>query len=108
MDLENWQKDTEEFMQNNPQLKEAMMDPSRIFNQDETAVEIGSSSQKVLAEVNTKVVYTISGGSREHITASVLTSADGAMVPPRLIYKGVRNMAETHLKNLCKTGLSEE
>ena len=95
-------------MSNNPKLKEAMQDPSRIFNQDETAVEIGSSSQRVLAEVNTEILYSISGGSREHITASYLTSADGCLVPPRLIYKGVRNMAQKHLKDLPKTGLSGE
>ena len=86
-DLANWQGDIEKLLFHDAKLREAMLDPSRIFNQDETAVEIGSSSQRVLAEVNTKILFSISGGSREHVTASYLASADGSLVPTRLIYK---------------------
>ena len=107
-DLVLWQQETEKFLFGNPKLREAMMDPRRIFNQDETAVEVGSECQRVLAEVNTKVVYSISGGSREHITTSFVCGADGSMVPPRCIYKGVRNVAQTHLKDLPKNGKSGE
>ena len=105
-DLANWQGDIEKLLFHDAKLREAMLDPSRIFNQDETAVEVGSSSQRVLAEVNTKILFSISGGSREHVTASFLASADGSLVPPRLIYKGVRNVAEKHLKDLDSTGKS--
>ena len=105
-DLANWQGDIEKLLFHDAKLREAMLDPSRIFNQDETAVEVGSSSQRVLAEVNTKILFSISGGSRKHVTASFLASADGSLVPPRLIYKGVRNVAEKHLKDLDSTGKS--
>ena len=108
VDLMLWQQETEKFLLGDPKLKEALMDPRRVFNQDETAVEVGSECQRVLAEVNTKVVYSISGGSREHITTSFLCGADGSMVPPRCIYKGVRNVAQTHLKDLPKDGKSGE
>ena len=107
-DLKMWQVETEQFLLGDPKLREALMDPRRVFNQDETAVEVGSESQRVLAEINTKILYSISGGSREHITASFLCGADGSMVPPRCIYKGVRNVAQTHLKDLPKNGLSGE
>ena len=56
--------------------------------------------------MNTKILYSVSGGSREHITTSYLCGADGSLVPPRCIYKGVRNVAQTHLKDLPKDGLS--
>ena len=105
-DIMLWQKDTEGFLFGTDELREAMCDPRRVWNQDETAVELGSESQHVLAPVNSKVVYSVSSGSREHITASYTVSASGEMVPPRLVYKGVRNIAEEKLKNLEKSGLS--
>ena len=105
-DIALWQKDTSDFLFGNEELAAAMQDPRRVFNQDETAVELGSSEQKVLAPINTKIVYSISSGSREHVTASYLVNASGEMVPPRLVFKGVRNVAEEKLKNLDKSGES--
>ena len=84
-DLRFWQKDTMEFFSSKPALLAAFQDPSRIFNMDETSVQIGSSGHRVLAEKNTKVLYSISSGSRDHITASYMVSANGAMVPLGLI-----------------------
>ena len=63
-------------------------------------------SQNVLTERNSKVVYSVSSGSREHITASYLVNAAGAMVPPRLVYRGVRNIAQEKLKDLPQDGKS--
>ena len=68
--------------------------------------KVGSDSQRVLAEINTKVLYSISGGSKEHITVSYLCSASGSLVPPRVIYKGVRNIAPIKLKHLSTDGKS--
>lgn len=36
-----WQQETEGFLLGDPQLREALKDPRRVFNQDETAVEVG-------------------------------------------------------------------
>ena len=105
-DLKNWQEDTLKFMSNKPELRAALKDPARIFNMDETSVELGSSTRKVLAEKNTKVIYSISSGSREHITASYTVSANGDVVSPRCISKGVRNVAAERLKDLLKDGKS--
>jgi hypothetical protein len=93
-------------MSRKPELLAALQDPSRVFNMDETSVQIGSSGHRVLAEKNTKVLYSISSGSRDHITACYMVSANGSIVPPRLVFKGVRNVAQTHLKNLPKDGKS--
>ena len=95
-DLQMWQDDLETYLVNNPKYAECFKDPSRLFNQDESAVEIGSSQQRVLAEVGSKILYHISGASQEHITMSFTCSADGSLVPPRCIYRGVRNTAQTH------------
>jgi hypothetical protein len=67
---------------------------------------MGTSTQKVLAERNIKVVYSLSSGSREHITACYTVFAAGEAVPFRCILKGVRNAAEQRLKNLPSNGKS--
>ena len=87
-DLKNWQNDVKAFMDYKPQLQAALLDPARVFNMDETSVELGSASKQILAERSTKVIYSISSGSREHITASYMVSANGDIVPPRCIFKG--------------------
>ena len=38
-DIALWFNDIEQFLASNPELKEAMLDPRRVFNQDETAIE---------------------------------------------------------------------
>ena len=105
-DLQLWQMETENFLFANPDLRAAMLDPRRIFNQDETAIEVGASTQRVLADKDTKILYSVSGSSREHITASYVCGADNIIIPPRCIYKGVRNVAVNHLKDLPQDGRS--
>ena len=43
---------------------------------------------------------------RDHITASYTVSASRLMVPPCCNFKGVRNKAVKHLKDLPKSGLN--
>ena len=105
-DLVAWQRDTEAGLVNNELVADCFNDGDRIFNQDETSVQVGNGSGKVLAEKVTKVLYNFSGSSREHVTASYTVSANGGCVPVRTIFKGVRNMAAQHLKNLPTTGKS--
>ena len=39
-DLQLWQQDTEQYLLTKPDILEAMNDPTRVFNQDETAVQV--------------------------------------------------------------------
>ena len=39
-DIMLWQKDTESYLLSNPKLAEVMADPTRVFNMDETSVEV--------------------------------------------------------------------
>ena len=105
-DLVAWQRDTQAGLVNNELLAECFKNGCRVFNQDETSVQVGSGSEKVLAVKGTKVLYNFSGSSREHVTASYTVSANGGCVPVRTIFKGVRNMAAQHLKNLPTNGKS--
>ena len=105
-DLSIWQEHTKERLLGNPILAECFKDPRRIFNQDETSVVLGSSQQRVLAPKGTNVLYSISSGSRDHITVSFCVSAAGGMVPPRVVLRGKRNLAEKNLEGLGSEGLS--
>ena len=105
-DLVSWQEDTEAGLINLDEFKDCFKDGNRIYNQDETSVQVGGNSGKILAERGTKVLYNVGGSSREHVTASFTVSATGSCVPVRLVYKGVRNVAAQHLKDLPTTGKS--
>ena len=61
-----------------------------------------------MAERGSKILYNVTSSTRDHITASYTVSASGMMVPPRCVFKGVRNMAAKHLKDLPKSGASGE
>ena len=82
------------------------MNPKRVFNFDETAMELGVGTHKVLAPVSKKQVYTVSSSTRDHVTLGVTVNAAGNMVPPRVVFAGKRNLASIKL-NLPQDGRSE-
>ena len=84
---------------------EALQDPKRVFNQDETA---GVGSQYVLAPRSARQVYNVSSSTREHVTILYTINAAGDMVPPRGVFAGKRDMAKIKLKDLPKDGKSGE
>ena len=68
----------------------------RVLNQDETALSVGSSHEKVLTDVGSiYVLYCAEESSREHVTTSVMVAARGDCVAVRLCSKNVRNIVET-------------
>ena len=103
-----WQADLMALCRSKPGLLAALQDPDRVANMDETAVEVGLSGQAVLSSKGDKVVYSVTSSTRLHITAAYTVTASGKCVPPRLVFKGVRNMAQQHLRDLPKDGLSGE
>lgn len=48
-----WQNDTEKYLFANPELVEALKNPARIFNQDETAVQVRKTSWILLEIIST-------------------------------------------------------
>ena len=105
-ELALWQNDTWKTLSADPELLAALKDPSRNFNQDETSVQLGNNRQKVLACRGTKLLYHVSSSTRDHITISFTVSAKGRVVPPRCVFKGVRNVALQHLKDLSSDGMT--
>ena len=121
-DIALWQADACTFLNSDPELAEALLDPSRIWNQDETSVQVckwqwrnsvnilyfkvGVTGKKVLAPRGIKVLYQVASSSRDHMTCSFSVNARGDIAPPRCVFQGVRNVAASHLKDLPKEGHS--
>ena len=120
-----WQGDAYAFFSSDPEMTAALLDPGRVWNQDESSVQVGLSDdihviifilsvapqlgvtgRKVLAPRGTKLLYQVASSSRDHITCSLSVNARGDMAPCRCVFQGVRNMATIHLKDLPKDGLS--
>ena len=57
--LDLWFSDVGNFLTSKADLMVPLKDPRRVFNQDETAVELGVGAQWVLVEKNTKQVYIV-------------------------------------------------
>ena len=108
LDIAMWFNDIQKYIFSHPDLQEALGDPRRVWNQDETAVELGVSSQHVLVKQNTRQVYQVSSNTREHVSVSYMVNAAGEMVPPRCVFAGKRNIAKTKLNNLPTDGASGE
>ena len=87
-------------------LKSCFQDPARVWNTDETAIELGVSKKRVLAQRGVKVLYNVSSSTRDHITCVLTVSAGGDMVPPMVVFRGVRNVATERLALLPKDGRS--
>ena len=97
-DITLWFKDIEQFFTSNLEIKEALLDPRRVFNQDETAIEHGVGNMYVLAMKGEKQVYGVSSSTRDHTTISFTVNAAGGMVEPRVISPGVRDIAKNKMK----------
>ena len=91
-----------------PELQEAIQDPSRVFNTDETGVRMGQEKRNVLVKTGTKEVQhlTNGSGSRTSISVSFTVSADGGIVPPRALYKVSKNYATGKLSKMPCDGKS--
>ena len=90
-DIKQWFEDINGRFVSNPEFSDVWKDPRRIFNQDETALEMGSEHQTVLApRGHTGPVYNTGGSSREHVTLSVTVGADGSVAGMRVVYPGKR------------------
>ena len=97
-EIQSWQKETYDLLvKENPEI---WNDPHRIFNQDETSYELSEGSVRVLAKKGSKRVPGTSSGSRNHGTLSVTANANGDLVWPRVVIKGVRDVSKKYLSEL--------
>ncbi|XP_031783872.1 uncharacterized protein LOC116417004 [Nasonia vitripennis] len=100
-DLRGWFSDIGVYLKNKGVDK---LHPSRVFNCDETNVQLIPKSEKVLAKKGASSAYKIvDGGEKESLTALFMYSADGTKAPPMIMYKYADSMPANILKN-CPAG----
>lgn len=82
------------FNKLNDTIKLYSLTADRIYNMDETGFNITARLGKVLAKKNAREVHKIANGnSNDHISVCTTISASGAYIPPLIIYKGSRVVA---------------
>lgn len=85
-DIKKWFLDIREYL-TNENLLEAISDPQRIFNADETGFQLCPSTGRVLAAKGDKNVYAVEqGNSKENVTVLFTFSADGNTCPPLIVF----------------------
>ncbi|KAF0717013.1 hypothetical protein As57867_002534, partial [Aphanomyces stellatus] len=66
------------------------IDPSRVFNMDETSFSPTKTAKKVVVHRSSKQVYVEDSSASSHVTVVACVSADGFKVPPLFILPGDR------------------
>ena len=100
-----WATDVKEIL-STPELAEALEDPERVGNQDESSLYVGDDHQVVLAPVGYDGPIQVQGGdTRDRVSASVMGNAAGTWTDVRLVFKGVRHR-DGQLEDLPTDGLT--
>ncbi|RHY51323.1 hypothetical protein DYB34_008543 [Aphanomyces astaci] len=72
------------------------MDPSRVFNMDETSFSPTKSSRKVVVQRTSKDVFVEEATASAHVTIVACVSAAGTKIPPLFVLPGDRVSTETY------------
>ncbi|RQM20338.1 hypothetical protein B5M09_013296 [Aphanomyces astaci] len=64
------------------------MDPSRVFNMDETSFSPSKTSRKVVVQRTTKNVYVQEATASAHVTIVACVAANGTKIPPLFVLPG--------------------
>ncbi|KAF0704947.1 hypothetical protein AaE_014703 [Aphanomyces astaci] len=70
------------------------MDPSRIFNMDETSFSPSKTSKKVVVHESTRSVHAEETPASAHVTIVACVAADGTKMPPLFVLPGDRVTTE--------------
>ena len=90
--LEAWFKGVVENCRKIPGGLDALMDPRRKFNSDETGCPLDMKTNRfgVLGKKGSKQVYQIKSGSKTQITVNACFNANGDIMPPFMVFPGQR------------------
>ena len=84
-DLRDWFKEVETYLNSKSLVS---VHPSRIYNCDETNIQLMPKPAKVLTKKGASTVYKIvDGGKKESLTALFMYNAEGTRAPPMLVFK---------------------
>lgn len=82
-DLQDWFKNNQEYLQKKNLLN---IPSNRIFNCDESSIQLCPDAERVLAAKGTRAVYKIVDGGKVALTVLFMYRADGIRAPPMLMY----------------------
>lgn len=85
--LRNWFRNVEKFCETN-NCTEALSDPKRIYNLDESAFFLSPEVGKVMSKKGARTVYNVSrGNDRQCTTVLMGGNAAGQLIPPMAVFK---------------------
>jgi hypothetical protein len=85
-DIRKWFSQIEDYFEEK-QYTDILKDPTRIFNDDETAFQLCPKIGKVLTPKGAKNIYEIDqAAAKSNITVMFTFAASGNLTPPMLIY----------------------
>lgn len=107
-DLRGWFATIKDYLEKKNLLN---IDPSRVWNCDETSLPLNPKPSKVLAEKGAAVVYqTVEGSDKDNLSVLFNYAADGTRGPPLVLYKYKQKIPEEIIKSMPPgwgIGLSE-
>ncbi|CAG4973401.1 unnamed protein product [Parnassius apollo] len=83
--INNWFKEVDEYLAEKG-LLEALKEPSRVFNADESAFFLAPKPGRVLVRRGEKHVYAASGDEKENLTVLLTANAAGTLAPPMIVF----------------------
>ncbi|MEW8547694.1 MAG: hypothetical protein AB2693_29655 [Candidatus Thiodiazotropha sp.] len=88
--IKRWFGDLEQFLDSEVKDQNLLLDPSRIYNADESGFSLCPKSNQVIGYKGAPVVYNFSTSDKTQITVMAAVSATGHYIPPMLVYPGQR------------------
>ena len=96
-DLREWFTEIESYLRGKDLIH---IDPTRIFNCDESSIQLCPKSEKVLTRKGSRTVYkVVEEGERECLSTLFMYSAAGVRAPPMILYKYTEKLPERIVKN---------
>ncbi|XP_074107710.1 uncharacterized protein LOC141532976 [Cotesia typhae] len=95
-DLQDWFANNKIYLERKDLLS---ILPSRIFNCDESSIQLCPDAESVLAAKGTRAVYKIVDGGKKASTVLFMYRADGIRGPPMLLYSYKRAVPKKIIEN---------
>ena len=94
-DIRKWFADAKQNFEGIPGALEAISDPRRVFNTDETCIQLAPPTGKVISITGWKNVYEVAPGPvKSNLTFLGTYNANGETITPMILYPYVRLPAE--------------
>ena len=99
--LRNWFSEQKDYLEKKNLLD---IDASRVFNCDETNIQLCPKPEKVLATKGARSVYkVVDANEKESLTVLFMFAADGTQAPPMVMYKYAERIPKKVSQN-CPSG----